>query len=315
MEALLRDERAWFENKLVAICKWKPTDAAKDRFFWIRCFGVPLQAWEENFFEKLLCYSEASWAFNISPDLKRTWTMVVFSLLLHLGPWYSWFDQIYEENAGKWASEEEDSDVAVGNQLPPSQATQVPNPNLMVQIGPDDLPVPAHPQSPQLASVLASQLSALNVGFNADSFSNHSLISVEPFAPKISPLEPLELNGKLTLDSSLIDSLDNGPLATDCFDSEFMNSNNASFNALNLVKSSDPPQVERESGHLIPSRINDNVCINSIIPLSPPTTQINISNNPFIPFSPPTIQHVPYTHKTNSLPIHDPNPNQQPTQP
>ncbi|CAL0306408.1 unnamed protein product [Lupinus luteus] len=237
MKALLCDECAWFENKFVAIRKWKPTDAVKGRFFWIRCFGVPLHAWEEIFFEKIALLFESFMSINDCTIFKKnleygrvfiassSWSMVdkairvkingvIFDIHVpeerascchHISSpnsvsptcssgdgslsesGYSWLDQIYEENAGNWASEEEEDVVAVGKQLPPSQATQAPDPKLLVQIGPGDLPLPAHPQSLQSVSVLAPQPSTLNVGVNVDSLPNHGLNSVESFTLELSP--------------------------------------------------------------------------------------------------------------------------------
>ncbi|CAL0332935.1 unnamed protein product [Lupinus luteus] len=48
IDTLLHDEQEWFDAQFSSICKWKPTDVAQDRFLWLRCFGVPLHAWEEK---------------------------------------------------------------------------------------------------------------------------------------------------------------------------------------------------------------------------------------------------------------------------
>ncbi|CAL0299917.1 unnamed protein product [Lupinus luteus] len=53
IESLLRDEKEWFSTHFSSIHRWKPTDVAQDRFLWIRCYGIPLHAWEEDFFKKL----------------------------------------------------------------------------------------------------------------------------------------------------------------------------------------------------------------------------------------------------------------------
>ncbi|GLU08672.1 hypothetical protein SLE2022_255710 [Rubroshorea leprosula] len=41
----------WFEE----VRPWKPEMVAKERFVWIRCQGVPLNAWSTEFFEKMGC--------------------------------------------------------------------------------------------------------------------------------------------------------------------------------------------------------------------------------------------------------------------
>ncbi|GKV16062.1 hypothetical protein SLEP1_g26767 [Rubroshorea leprosula] len=50
----------WFEE----MRPWKPEMVAKERFVWIRCQGVPLNAWSTEFFEKMGC----SWGKFICLD-------------------------------------------------------------------------------------------------------------------------------------------------------------------------------------------------------------------------------------------------------
>ncbi|KAF1865921.1 hypothetical protein Lal_00033383 [Lupinus albus] len=53
IEAFLEGEPAWFQSRFCVLRKWVPKDLASERFIWVRCYGVPLHAWEENFFKLL----------------------------------------------------------------------------------------------------------------------------------------------------------------------------------------------------------------------------------------------------------------------
>ncbi|KAK7252142.1 hypothetical protein RIF29_35893 [Crotalaria pallida] len=50
VKELLRSEEEWFSSVFSDVRRWTPKDLAKERFVWIRCFGVPPQAWDEAFF-------------------------------------------------------------------------------------------------------------------------------------------------------------------------------------------------------------------------------------------------------------------------
>ncbi|KAK7244179.1 hypothetical protein RIF29_38997 [Crotalaria pallida] len=52
-EELLKVEKEWFDSMFADIRKWSPTTLPREIFVWIQCFGVPPQAWEEEFFSML----------------------------------------------------------------------------------------------------------------------------------------------------------------------------------------------------------------------------------------------------------------------
>ncbi|KAF1894928.1 hypothetical protein Lal_00022422 [Lupinus albus] len=53
MDSILEDEADWFNCRFDVLRKWEPSDVPKERFTWVRCYGVPLHAWEEVFLQKL----------------------------------------------------------------------------------------------------------------------------------------------------------------------------------------------------------------------------------------------------------------------
>ncbi|KAK7259210.1 hypothetical protein RIF29_24810 [Crotalaria pallida] len=53
IEELLKTEKEWFESIFLEMRKWSPSKVVRERYVWIRCFGIPVQAWEEDFFSML----------------------------------------------------------------------------------------------------------------------------------------------------------------------------------------------------------------------------------------------------------------------
>ncbi|KAF1862614.1 hypothetical protein Lal_00013375 [Lupinus albus] len=53
LESFIKDEPEWFNSRFRVLRKWEPQDVALERFTWIRCYGIPLQVWEEKFFHNL----------------------------------------------------------------------------------------------------------------------------------------------------------------------------------------------------------------------------------------------------------------------
>ncbi|KAK7277149.1 hypothetical protein RIF29_18300 [Crotalaria pallida] len=53
IEELLKTEKEWFESIFLEMRKWSPSEVVRERYVWIRCFGIPVQAWEEDFFSML----------------------------------------------------------------------------------------------------------------------------------------------------------------------------------------------------------------------------------------------------------------------
>ncbi|KAF1897902.1 hypothetical protein Lal_00032664 [Lupinus albus] len=54
LKAFIKGKPEWFNSQFCVIRKWEPSDVASERFTWIRCYRVPLHAWEEKFFYNLV---------------------------------------------------------------------------------------------------------------------------------------------------------------------------------------------------------------------------------------------------------------------
>ncbi|MCI39173.1 DUF4283 domain protein, partial [Trifolium medium] len=77
MEELVKEEeltlRKWFQN----IVKWSPDQLVRERYCWICIHGIPLQAWQEEFFQLLTCkfgtylYSDATTSYKDRLDMAR----------------------------------------------------------------------------------------------------------------------------------------------------------------------------------------------------------------------------------------------------
>jgi hypothetical protein len=51
---LVKDAEEFFNHWFVKIKEWNPKETSSDRSIWIRVYGVPVHAWRENFFKKIL---------------------------------------------------------------------------------------------------------------------------------------------------------------------------------------------------------------------------------------------------------------------
>ncbi|KAK2376927.1 zinc finger CCCH domain-containing protein [Trifolium repens] len=51
---LIKDAEEFFNHWFVKIKEWSPKEIASDRTIWMRLYGVPVHAWRENFFKKIL---------------------------------------------------------------------------------------------------------------------------------------------------------------------------------------------------------------------------------------------------------------------
>ena len=52
-DGFLQDGGVWLGNWFSNVQAWKPEDVSRSRFVWLRCEGVPLHAWNPNFFKLL----------------------------------------------------------------------------------------------------------------------------------------------------------------------------------------------------------------------------------------------------------------------
>ncbi|KAK7289801.1 hypothetical protein RIF29_03755 [Crotalaria pallida] len=53
VEDLMKEEEVWFKSVFADVRKWSPLDIVRERYVWLRCFGIPAQAWEEDFFSMI----------------------------------------------------------------------------------------------------------------------------------------------------------------------------------------------------------------------------------------------------------------------
>ncbi|WJX17882.1 hypothetical protein P8452_07743 [Trifolium repens] len=54
LSELIKDAEEFFNHWFVKIKEWSPKEVSSDRAIWIRLYGVPVHAWRENFFKKML---------------------------------------------------------------------------------------------------------------------------------------------------------------------------------------------------------------------------------------------------------------------
>ncbi|CAL0310563.1 unnamed protein product [Lupinus luteus] len=280
MEALLHDERAWFENKFVSIRKWKPMDIAMDRFFSIRCFGILLHVWEEEFFEKIALQFGKFMGID---DCTRFRKNLKYGCIFIASPYRTMVDkaisvkingvffdiQVTEERAACWhhnlglgsTSTKSSSGDGSSSESGYSWLDHIYDENVenwVAEEEDDDVAVgknKIHPTSMDLVSQAPLVSDPLGSDPENTDPSTSKLLTSE-----LIPLEPLELNGDLIVHSSPTQICDNGPTALNDNYSELMIPTGDALNATNLVTSFDPLQVEKESGHLTPlnpSQIND----------------------------------------------------------
>jgi hypothetical protein len=50
VEALMEDANEWLEEWFKEICRWNPKDVELERIIWLRIFGIPVHAWNDDFF-------------------------------------------------------------------------------------------------------------------------------------------------------------------------------------------------------------------------------------------------------------------------
>ncbi|KAF1868145.1 hypothetical protein Lal_00018661 [Lupinus albus] len=53
LEAFIHGEPEWFDSRFWVLRKWELADVSSERFAWIRCYGIPLHAWENMLFHNL----------------------------------------------------------------------------------------------------------------------------------------------------------------------------------------------------------------------------------------------------------------------
>jgi hypothetical protein len=53
VEALMEDAKGWLDQWFSAIRPWKPQDVDLERIIWLRIFGIPVHAWNDDFFAQL----------------------------------------------------------------------------------------------------------------------------------------------------------------------------------------------------------------------------------------------------------------------
>ncbi|KAK7261097.1 hypothetical protein RIF29_27401 [Crotalaria pallida] len=53
LEELIKSREAWFKYTFKEVKQWSSNIIAKERFVWIRCFGIHAHAWEEDFFNMI----------------------------------------------------------------------------------------------------------------------------------------------------------------------------------------------------------------------------------------------------------------------
>ncbi|KAF1890247.1 hypothetical protein Lal_00025580 [Lupinus albus] len=54
VDQIFKNEEQWWKSIFKEINKWSPTTRPLERLVWIQCFGVPAQAWSEDFFKLVL---------------------------------------------------------------------------------------------------------------------------------------------------------------------------------------------------------------------------------------------------------------------
>ncbi|CAL0330904.1 unnamed protein product [Lupinus luteus] len=52
----IKQEEIWCKNLFKEIRRWSPGELAMDRTIWVRCSGIPMQAWTVEFFKLLIGY-------------------------------------------------------------------------------------------------------------------------------------------------------------------------------------------------------------------------------------------------------------------
>jgi hypothetical protein len=53
VEALLTDAKDWLDQWFKEIRPWNPKDIDPERIVWLRNFGIPIHAWNNDFFEQV----------------------------------------------------------------------------------------------------------------------------------------------------------------------------------------------------------------------------------------------------------------------
>jgi hypothetical protein len=80
VEALMEDAKEWLEQWFTEIRPWSPDDVDLERSIWLRIFGVPIHAWNLNFFTQVV----KPWGTFIKADdgtMKKT-TMDVARIMI-----------------------------------------------------------------------------------------------------------------------------------------------------------------------------------------------------------------------------------------
>jgi hypothetical protein len=54
VEALMEDAKDWLDQWFTEIRPWSPDDIDHERTIWLRIFGVPIHAWNLNFFTQVV---------------------------------------------------------------------------------------------------------------------------------------------------------------------------------------------------------------------------------------------------------------------
>jgi hypothetical protein len=80
VQALMVDAKGWLDQWFVDIRPWSPDDIDVERTIWLRIYGVPIHAWNHNFFMQIV----KPWGTFINADdgTKKKTTMDVARLMI-----------------------------------------------------------------------------------------------------------------------------------------------------------------------------------------------------------------------------------------
>jgi hypothetical protein len=68
---MLDNAGEWLSDWFSEINSWHPTAITRERFSWVRCFGIPTHAWCEDFFRRMV-FSFGVYCYIDQPTLMRT---------------------------------------------------------------------------------------------------------------------------------------------------------------------------------------------------------------------------------------------------
>lgn len=54
MDATAIEHKQWLEERFRSISQWEPSKVDEERVTWVRCFGIPVHGWQQQFFDFII---------------------------------------------------------------------------------------------------------------------------------------------------------------------------------------------------------------------------------------------------------------------